>query len=71
MAVASCKQDASFENKTATRVRNGYFSVLLGDQEGKPLPADIFANKGYYVGITVAPNPEMVLRQRFVSVAYA
>lgn len=59
------------EAHATVQVRNGYFSVLLGDQEGKPLPAGIFANKDRYVGITVAPNPEMTPRQRFASVAYA
>jgi len=59
------------ETHAGVRVRNGYFAVLLGDQVGKPLPADLFSSKDRYVGITVAPNPEMVPRQRFAAVAYA
>jgi len=59
------------ETHTAIQVRNGYFSVLLGDQVGKPLPANVFSSANRYIGIQVAPHEEMIPRQRLASVAYA
>ncbi|MEM7126082.1 MAG: hypothetical protein AAF702_07130 [Chloroflexota bacterium] len=50
-------------------VRDGHFSVVLGDST--PLPADVFTSPDRFIGITVDPYDEMVPRQRFASVPYA
>ena len=50
-------------------VRDGQFSVLLGNNT--PLPLTIFYGPDTFIGVTVAPFDEMVPRQRFASVPYA
>jgi hypothetical protein len=50
-------------------VRNGQFSVLLGNNT--PLPSTLFFGPDTFIGVTVAPFDEMVPRQRFASVPYA
>jgi hypothetical protein len=61
------------ETQTGITVRNGYFSVLLGNNNppGHTLPSDMFNSPDRFIGITVAPYAEMIPRQRFASVAYA
>ncbi|MBV7337569.1 hypothetical protein KFU94_56945 [Chloroflexi bacterium TSY] len=50
-------------------VRDGQFSVLLGDKD--PIPPTIFQSADRYIGITVDDLDEMVPRQRFAAVPYA
>jgi hypothetical protein len=50
-------------------VRNGHFSVLLGDSQ--PISPTIFQSPDRFIGITLATLDEMVPRQRFASVPYA
>ncbi|MCB0111601.1 MAG: hypothetical protein KDE53_37015, partial [Caldilineaceae bacterium] len=50
-------------------VRNGQFSVLLGNNV--PVPSTLFYGPDTFIGVTVAPSDEMVPRQRFASVPYA
>jgi hypothetical protein len=52
-------------------VRNGHFSVLLGDPPNRPLPSTLFTNPDRSIGVTVAGYDEMAPRQRFASVPYA
>lgn len=56
----------SFANTVA---RNGSFSVIVG--EGTPLDPAVFENTNLYLGITVAPDPEMLPRQRLLPVPWA
>jgi hypothetical protein len=57
------------EEHAEVTVRNGQFSVLLGDL--KPIPPELFAGPDRFIGITLAPFDEMMPRQRFASVPYA
>jgi len=57
------------EEHVAVIVRDGQFSVVLGDIT--PLDADLFDSPERFIGVTVAPFDEMVPRQRFASVPYA
>ena len=50
-------------------VRNGNFSVVVGD--ATPIGATVFDNANLYIGITVAPDPEMLPRQRLFPVPWA
>lgn len=50
-------------------VRNGNFSVVVGD--ATPVNATVFDNANLYLGITVAPDPEMLPRQRLYPVPWA
>ncbi len=51
-------------------VRDGYFSVLLGNNSA--MPADLFKNQpDRFIGVTIDPYDEMVPRQRVASVPYA
>jgi hypothetical protein len=50
-------------------VRDGQFSVLLGDITS--LSPDIFRRPNTYIGITLDGHEEMTPRQRFASVPYA
>jgi hypothetical protein len=56
----------SFAN---TVVRNGNFSVVVGD--ATPIGATVFDNANLYIGIIVAPDPEMLPRQRLYPVPWA
>jgi len=50
-------------------VRNGNFSVVVGN--ATPVAATVFDNANLYIGITVAPDPEMLPRQRLFPVPWA
>lgn len=50
-------------------VRNGNFSVVVGD--AATLPAGLFDNANLYIGLTVAPDAEMLPRQRLFPVPWA
>ena len=56
------------EHKRVT-VREGYFNLLLGNNE--PLTNSLFIHPDRFIGLTVHPYDEMVPRQRFASVPYA
>jgi len=56
----------SFANTVA---RNGSFSVIVGDTT--PINPAVFDNAHLYLGITVAPDPEMLPRQRLLPVPWA
>lgn len=56
----------TFNNVVA---RNGNFSVVVGD--ASTLPADLFDNANLYVGLTVAPDAEMLPRQRLFPAPWA
>ncbi|HRW07349.1 MAG TPA: hypothetical protein P5121_19730 [Caldilineaceae bacterium] len=50
-------------------VRNGNFGVVVGD--ALALPAGLFDNANLYIGLTVAPDAEMLPRQRLFPVPWA
>jgi hypothetical protein len=50
-------------------VRNGNFSVVVGDAVA--VPAGLFDNATLYLGLTVAPDGEMLPRQRLFPVPWA
>lgn len=50
-------------------VRNGIFSVVVGDAAS--IPANLFNNATLYIGLTVAPDSEMLPRQRLFPVPWA
>lgn len=50
-------------------VRNGNFGVVVGDAAA--LPAGLFDNANLYIGLTVAPDAEMLPRQRLFPVPWA
>ncbi|MCL4860139.1 MAG: hypothetical protein KJZ93_12060 [Caldilineaceae bacterium] len=49
--------------------RDGLFSVVIGGNS--EVPASVFDNTPLYLGIAVAPDPEMVPRQRLYPVPWA
>lgn len=57
------------EEHNSVTVRDGYFSVLLGNSN--PISATLFAEADRYIGVTVEPYSEMVPRTRLSSVPYA
>lgn len=57
------------ETFTNTVVHNGNFSVIVGD--ATPIAAGVFDNADLYIGVTVAPDPEMLPRQRLYPVPWA
>jgi len=57
------------EEHSQVTVRNGQFSVLLGDS--KPISPTIFHSPDRFIGITLDTLDEMVPRQRFASAPYA
>lgn len=57
------------ETFTNVAVRNGNFSVVVGD--AATIPANLFDNANLYVGLTVAPDAEMLPRQRLFPVPWA
>ena len=57
------------EEHTDVTVRNGQFSVLLGNNT--PVPPSLFTNPDLFIGVTVAPFDEMTPRQRLASAPYA
>lgn len=57
------------EEHTDVTVRNGHFSVLLGNNV--PLPPTLFFGPDTFIGVTVDPFDEMSPRQRLASVPYA
>lgn len=57
------------EEHNEVTVRDGQFSVLLGNN--KPVPPELFSGPDMFIGVTVAPLDEMVPRQRFASAPYA
>lgn len=57
------------EEHAEVTVRDGQFSVLLGNN--KPVPPELFTGPDLFIGVTVAPLDEMVPRQRFASAPYA
>jgi hypothetical protein len=57
------------ESFTDTVVRNGNFSIIVGDVT--PIAAGLFDNAKLYIGVTVAPDPEMLPRQRLYPVPWA
>jgi hypothetical protein len=61
------------ETQPGVTVRNGYFSVLLGNNNppDNSLPQDLFNSPERFIGVTVAPYAEMIPRQRFAAVPYA
>ena len=50
-------------------VRNGNFSVVVGD--ATPIAAGVFDNANLYIGLTVAPDAEMLPRQRLFPAPWA
>ena len=50
-------------------VREGYFSVLLGNNT--PLTNTLFTDPDRFIGVTVHPYHEMIPRQRLASMPYA
>ncbi|MEZ4617693.1 MAG: hypothetical protein R2867_19565 [Caldilineaceae bacterium] len=50
-------------------VRNGNFGVVVGDATA--LPAGLFDNANLYIGLTIAPDAEMLPRQRLFPVPWA
>ena len=50
-------------------VRNGNFSVVVGDAQA--ISPALFDNANLYIGLTVAPDPEMLPRQRLFPVPWA
>jgi hypothetical protein len=50
-------------------VRNGIFSVVVGD--AATIPANLFDNATLFIGLTVAPDSEMLPRQRLFPVPWA
>lgn len=52
-----------------TVVRNGNFSVIVGD--AVPISSTLFDNAALYLGITIAPDAEMLPRQRLFPVPWA
>ena len=57
------------EEHNEVTVRDGQFSVLLGNNE--PIPPELFTGPDLFIGVTVDPLDEMVPRQRFASAPYA
>lgn len=57
------------ETFAAVQVRDGLFNVVLGD--ATPIEGTVFSAAPRYVGVTVAPDPEMVPRQRLHPVPWA
>ncbi|MFQ5593144.1 MAG: hypothetical protein ACE5HA_03245 [Anaerolineae bacterium] len=57
------------ETLSGVPVRDGVFNVVLGD--ATPIGSNVFADAPRFVGITVAPDPEMVPRQRLHPVPWA
>ena len=57
------------ETFSNTVVRNGNFSVVMGD--ATPIAAGVFDSPALYLGITIAPDPEMLPRQRLFPVPWA
>ncbi|MFQ5593145.1 MAG: tail fiber domain-containing protein [Anaerolineae bacterium] len=57
------------ETITGVPVREGIFNAVLGDATS--IGANVFADAPRYLGITVAPDPEMVPRQRLHPVPWA
>lgn len=57
------------EEHPAVTVRDGQFSVLLGNS--KPISPTIFYNPDRFIGITLDGLDEMVPRQRFASAPFA
>lgn len=57
------------EEHTDVTVRNGQFSVLLGNSN--PVPPQLFTGPDLFIGVTVAPFDEMTPRQRLASAPYA
>jgi hypothetical protein len=57
------------ETFSNTVVRNGAFSVVVGD--AAPISTTVFDNANLYLGITVAPDAEMLPRQRLFPVPWA
>jgi hypothetical protein len=52
-------------------VRSGHFSVVVGDQAGNAIPANLFNNERLYLGIAVGDDAEMTPRQRLHPVPWA
>jgi hypothetical protein len=57
------------ETQNNVPVENGVFNVLLGS--ATPIPFSVFNGPTKYLGVTVAPDPEMTPRREIVSVPYA
>lgn len=57
------------ESQVVTPDSDGLFNVLLGTIN--PIPDTALSAAEAHLGITIAPDPEMVPRTQFVSVAYA
>ena len=57
------------EEHVNVTTREGYFNVLLGNNES--LTNTLFTNPDRFIGVTVDPYDELVPRQRFASVPYA
>lgn len=53
----------------SVQVEGGVFSVLLGAIN--PIPDSVFSGPDRWLGVKMGSNPELMPRQRFVSVAYA
>jgi hypothetical protein len=62
-------QAAWVEEHAEVTVRDGHFSVLLGNTT--PIPPAMFRSADRFIGVTVDPHDEMVPRQRFASVPYS
>jgi hypothetical protein len=60
------------EAQNGTNVRNGLFSVMLGNGTPVvPLTADVFSSPDRWMGIKIGADPEIVPRSRLQSVAYS
>lgn len=57
------------ETFAGVQVRDGLFNVVLGDST--PVEGTVFSASPRYVGVTVAPDPEMAPRQRLHPVPWA
>ena len=57
------------ESKAKVPVRDGIFNVILGDDVA--IGSNVFANVPRFLGIAVAPDPEMAPRQRIHPVPWA
>lgn len=62
-------QAAWVEDHAEVTVRDGHFSVLLGNTTS--IPPALFRSADRFIGVTVDPHDEMVPRQRFASVPYS
>jgi hypothetical protein len=66
---SSTSDEAVWKETQAVDVKDGYYSVVLGDE--KPLPEGLFDGEPKYLGITIGDDEEMSPRAQITSVPYA